>query len=178
MKIDVSGIEGFAEMTAEQKVEALQNFEYDDGADKYEKLKKSFDTLSHEHAELKKQHRDKMTEDEKKAEADKALQEELEGYRKAQATRDLEDSYLELYEGMDRATAKKIASTEDVKERNKLLADYVKDRIKKAEEKARNNDPDPHAGHGGGGGEQYKPSKTRATSSIDMEKYSKFTKQK
>lgn len=179
MNIDTSSIEGYAEMTAEQKVAALEGFQFDDGADKYDKLKKSFDSLSHEHAELKKQQRAKMTEDEKKAEADKALQDELEGYRKAQATRDLEDSYMELYEGMDKATAKKIASTEDVTERNKLLSDFMKDFVKKQVEKARNGEPDPNAGHGDNGQHNdFKPSKVRGNGAIDMEKYSKFTHQK
>lgn len=61
----------------------------------------------------------------------------------------------------------------------KLLSDFMKDKIKKEVEKARNGEPDPNAGHGDNGQHNdFKPSKVRGNGAIDMEKYSKFTHQK
>ena len=54
MKIDVSTIEGYEEMTAEEKLAALEAFEYDDGASEIEKLKNSVTKANGEAADLKK----------------------------------------------------------------------------------------------------------------------------
>lgn len=177
MKIDTSTVDGYADMTAEQKVAFFEGFEYEDNADKLSKYKNSIDKLTHENAELNKFKREHLNDDEKKAEADKALQDELDGYRKKEAERVLIDSYLDSYEGMPKETAKKIASTEDPVERNKLLADYMKEYAKKEVEKAQNGVRKPYGGHGNGDDDDgYKPSKNRASSTIDMEKLSKFYK--
>lgn len=177
MKIDVSQVEGYAEMSAEDKVKFFEGFEYDDNSEKLTKYKNSIDKLTHDNAELTKFKREHLNDEEKKAESDKALQDELEGYRKREAERALIDNLCETYDGMNRETAKKIASTEDVLERNKLLADYMKEYAKKEVEKVQNGTPKPHGGHGGEGGDDgYKPSKNRANSTIDMAKLSKFYK--
>ena len=39
MKIDTGSIEGYAEMTAEQKLAALEAFEYEDNSSELERLK-------------------------------------------------------------------------------------------------------------------------------------------
>ena len=86
MKIDTSKIEGYAEMTAEEKLAALEAYEMDtsafvrkDVADKY----------ASEAANYKKQLREKLSEEEKaKAEQDealKAMQTELETLRTEKA---------------------------------------------------------------------------------------------
>lgn len=57
-KIDVSGIAGYETMTAEEKLAALENFEYDDHSDAVadlEKHKEATSKANHEAAELKKQ---------------------------------------------------------------------------------------------------------------------------
>lgn len=58
MKIDVSGIEGYAEMTPEQKVAALEGLEIDDHAEAVEaltKYKDAMDKANHDAAESKRQ---------------------------------------------------------------------------------------------------------------------------
>lgn len=177
MKIDLSQVEGYAEMSAEDKVKFFEGFEYEDNADKLTKYKNSIDKLTHENAELNKFKREHLNDEEKKAESDKALQDELEGYRKKEAMRELIDSYLDSYEGMSKETAKKIAETESPIERNKLIAEYMKEYAKKEVEKVQNGTRKPYGGHGSGdddGG--YKPSKNRASNTVDMEKLSKFYK--
>ena len=86
-KIDTSGIENFDTMTPEQKIEALLGFEYDDGADKIkaaeekaEKMKSAFDKAASEAAAYKKQYNAKLTDEEKVAANQKALEEKLAEY--------------------------------------------------------------------------------------------------
>lgn len=58
MKIDVGLIEGYETMTAEEKLAALESFEYDDHSDALadlEKQKEATNKATHEAAELKKQ---------------------------------------------------------------------------------------------------------------------------
>lgn len=75
-KIDTSLIDGFDQMTNEQKVEALSNYEFEVDITKdetYKKLKQSFDNTSSEVANLKKQLKANMSdvEKEKLAQAEK-----------------------------------------------------------------------------------------------------------
>lgn len=83
-KIDTSTIAGYAEMTAEQKLAALESFEYDDGSKQAEKLKAAVDKASSEAAAYKKQLNAKMTDDERKQQeseaALKAMQDKLAEY--------------------------------------------------------------------------------------------------
>ena len=71
-KIDTSTIAGYAEMTAEQKLAALESFEYDDGSKQAEKLKAAVDKASSEAAAYKKQLNAKMTDDERKQQESEA----------------------------------------------------------------------------------------------------------
>lgn len=77
LKIDVSSIEGFESMSAEDKVKALMGYEFEDNSetlkatqDALDKQKKATDKASSEAADFKKKLRDKMTADEQ-AEADR-----------------------------------------------------------------------------------------------------------
>lgn len=68
-KIDVSKIEGFEEMSAEDKIKALMEAEIEvpnaKDSDDYQKLKNSFNKASSDVADLKKQLKDKMSEQER-----------------------------------------------------------------------------------------------------------------
>lgn len=65
-KIDVSTIDGFAEMTLEQKVEALANYEFND-SDYTGYIKKDvFDKTASELASLKKKHSAALSEEERR----------------------------------------------------------------------------------------------------------------
>ena len=67
MKIDVSTIEGFDTMTAEQKLEALMGLEVPDKVDTSKMVSKElFDRKASELAEANKKLKSKMTEDEQK----------------------------------------------------------------------------------------------------------------
>jgi hypothetical protein len=64
-KIDVSKISGYAEMSAEEKLKALEDYEYDDGASEIERYKNATSKANSEAAEWKKKHNALLSEDEK-----------------------------------------------------------------------------------------------------------------
>ena len=65
-KIDTSKIEGYASMSVEDKIKALEALEYDDNAAELERLRKANDKLSSESAEWKRKHNALLSEEEKK----------------------------------------------------------------------------------------------------------------
>lgn len=91
MKIDVSKIEGYAEMSAEDKLNALEEFEFEapapkDNSDEVTKLKTALSKANSDAAEWKRQFREKQTEAER-AEAERkeheaAVEEELRTLRR------------------------------------------------------------------------------------------------
>lgn len=85
-KIDVNTIEGYAEMTPEQKIAALEGFEYEDHSAENERLKNAVSKANGEAANWKKKHNELLSEDErKKSETEDALnemREQLEEYKK------------------------------------------------------------------------------------------------
>lgn len=82
MKIDVTTIQGYEEMTPEQKIEALTAFEMEEPdytgyilKDEYNKMKAQFDKAASELAEMKKQYKARLTDEEQKqAEHDEELE--------------------------------------------------------------------------------------------------------
>lgn len=65
-KIDTSKITGYAEMSAEDKLKALEAFEYEDNAAELEKQKAAVSKANSEAAEWKRKHNALLGEDEKK----------------------------------------------------------------------------------------------------------------
>lgn len=85
MKIDTTAIEGYDKMSAEEKLAALEGYEYDDGADEIQRLKNANDKSSKDAAEWKRKYNAHLSEEEKKeqerAEKQKEMEEELEKLR-------------------------------------------------------------------------------------------------
>lgn len=98
IKIDVSKIEGYAEMTPEQKVAALEEHELEDQSSEIERYKNSVSKLSSEVAEWKRKHKESLTEDEqKKAETEEsinAMRSELEELRKGKTISEYTAKYI------------------------------------------------------------------------------------
>jgi hypothetical protein len=69
-KIDVSRIEGYETMTPEQKLAALEAFEYDDHASELDRLKNTVTKANSEAAEWKRKHNALLDDDEKKRQED------------------------------------------------------------------------------------------------------------
>ena len=104
MKIDVSKIDGFEAMSAEDKLAALMGYEFEEpkAPDNSEitKLKAALSKANSEAADWKRQFRDKQTEQERaeaeRAENEKALQEELATLRRGKVV----DEYAKKCMGM------------------------------------------------------------------------------
>ena len=64
-KIDISKIEGYAGMSVEEKLKALEDYEYDDGTSEIERYKNATSKANSEAAEWKKKHNALLSEDEK-----------------------------------------------------------------------------------------------------------------
>ena len=98
MKVDVSKIAGFDELSAEEKVKAIMDYEFDepkqDNSAEITKLKAALSKANSEAAEFKRQFREKQTEQERaeaeRAENEKALREELASLRRGKVV----DEYM------------------------------------------------------------------------------------
>lgn len=116
MKIDVSTIEGFDGMSAEEKVNALLGVDLPDNNGEIEKLKASLNKATSEASEWKKKHNALLSEDQRKAEEDNeamsALKEELETLRREKTVSSYQARLLENGYGKD-----------DAEQGAKLLAD-------------------------------------------------------
>lgn len=102
MKIDVSTIEGYQDMTPEQKIAYFESFEYEDKSKDLAKAHEAIKKLTAESAEKTRQLRDKMSESDKKAEEEKEFNAQYENILKE----------LELYKLKDSLVANGFSSEE------------------------------------------------------------------
>ena len=86
-KIDTGLIEGYADMTPEQKIAALEAFTYEDNAAELERYKNAVSKANSEAAEWRKKHNALLSEDERQKQANA---EELESLKKELADMKLE----------------------------------------------------------------------------------------
>lgn len=115
-KIDTKSIEGFDTMSAEEKLNALLNYEYEapkqDESAELTRVRNALNKASSEAAEFKKALREKQTEAER-AEADRlerenALREELKAYKARERVSTYKAQYMSI--GYDAATAETLAN--------------------------------------------------------------------
>ena len=148
-KIDTSLIEGYADMTPEQKLAALEAFEYEDNAAELEKQKNALSKANSEAAEWKRKHNALLSEEEKKKQedADKLAQmeQELADLRKGKTVSEYKAKFVA--QGYDEALAEETAqafadgdSAKVFANQSKFLEEYAKKTPK----------PTPGAGSGGG----------------------------
>lgn len=111
MNIDTSKIEGYAEMSAEQKIAALESYTFETDHTGYVK-KETFDKTASELAEWKRKHNALLSEEEKKKLEDEQkysdLQNELETLRKEKSISTYKASFLS--KGYDEELATKAAN--------------------------------------------------------------------
>ena len=111
-KIDTSKIEGYSDMTAEQKLAALEGYEYSDMSKEYAKLKKDFDKTSSEAAEWKRKHNALLSDEDRQKQENEAniqaMQQELENLRKEKTVSGHKAKYLAM--GYDESLAESTAT--------------------------------------------------------------------
>lgn len=111
-KADTARIEGYESMTPEQKVAALEGYEFDDHAAELERTKNALSKSNAEAADWKRKHNALLTEDEQKRQAaeeeHQAMLKELETLRREKTMASLKASYISL--GYDEALAESTAN--------------------------------------------------------------------
>lgn len=127
MKIDTTRIEGYAEMTPEEKLSALESYELDPPQTndaEIQRLKDAVTRANKEAADYKKQLRAKQTDDEAKAAEDakarEEMQQELESLRRDKAIGVYRAKFLEL--GYDAESASGAAEALLTGEFDKMFA--------------------------------------------------------
>lgn len=122
MKIDTSRIDGYADMTPEEKLAALEAYEIEPSGE-IQKLKDAVSRANSEAADYKKQLRAKQTDDEAKAAEDarakEELMQELESLRKDKAIGGYRAKFLEL--GYDAQSASDAAAALQAGEFDKVF---------------------------------------------------------
>ena len=152
-KIDVSTIEGYEEMTAEEKLAALEGFELPEPDYSGYVKKELFDKASSEIAGYKKQIFEKMTAEEAaKAEADEkmaAIQQELEQLRQDKVVQEYTAQFLSI--GYDKELASETAVALQRGDMNTVFLNQTKFatiREKALKAELMKNTPKPPAGNG------------------------------
>lgn len=148
-KIDTSRIEGYEKLTPEQKLAALEGFEYDDGATEIERYKNAVAKANSEAADYKKQLREKMTADELKAKEDAEKQEKYDALLKKVTISDNKARLLAL--GYEDALATEVAEAMVEGDTDKVFAAQKK-HLESVEKKIRadilKDTPKPTGGNG------------------------------
>lgn len=152
-KIDITKIEGYENMTAEEKLAALEAFEMPDPDYSGWVKKDVADRYASEAAGYKKQLREKMTEEEaakaKAAEDMAAIQQELETLRADKAVGEYTAQFMGI--GYDEALAKSTATALQKGDMATMFANHAKfvaGREKSLKAELLKNTPAPPAGEG------------------------------
>lgn len=151
MKIDTAKIENYAEMSAEEKLAALEAYEFDEpkpvkDTEEVAKLKTALSKANSDAAEWKRQFREKQTEAERaeaeRAEREKAVEDELRSLRRDKTVSGYVSQYLAL--GYDKELAQRAAeATADgnAAEIMQCQQEFLETKQKELEETALNKQP-------------------------------------
>ena len=154
-KIDTSKIEGYADMSAEDKLKALEAFEYDDNSSELERQKNALSKANSEAAEWKRKHNALLTEEEKKKQddADKLaqMQKELDELRRGKTVSEYKAKFVA--QGYDEILAEDTAKAMVDGDSAKVFANqgkFLEDYAKKIKADALKKTPKPSGGSGEG----------------------------
>lgn len=152
-KIDTSKIPGYAEMSAEDKLKALEAFEYEDNAAELEKQKAAVSKANSEAAEWKRKHNALLTEEERKKQEDaeslSKMQKELDELRKDKTVSEFKAKLIA--QGYDETLAADTALAMADGDTAKVFANqskFLEDYAKKVKADAMKKTPKPSAGDG------------------------------
>lgn len=153
MKIDTSRIEGYADMSTDDKLKALEGFEYEDNAAELSRQKNAISKANSDAAQWKKKYNDMLSEDErqKQEQADSiaAMQKELDELRTAKTVSEYKAKFVAqgYAEALADDTAKALAAGDSAKvfaNQQKFLDEYAK----KVKSDILKSTPVPHGGAG------------------------------
>lgn len=152
-RIDTTKIEGYDKMTPEQKLSALEGYDYEDNTDELERTKTALSKANSEAAENKRKLKEKMTEEEQKAQADAEDKQKLQKERDDLLERvSVSENTAQLISlGYDPALAAETAKAMFDGDTTKVFANQKKHQEniqKKIEADLLNKTPTPPAGGG------------------------------
>ena len=180
-KIDTSTIDGYADMTAEEKVAALEKIEINDNASEVQRLKKLNDKASKEAAEWKRKHNALLDDDTRKQqEADERYQEmenELKTLKRDKTIASYTANYLKM--GYDETLANEIAVAMADGDNDKVFecqAKFLENHDKEVTKGAMKNTPRPGAGEAGNLADEYKKKAEEAQKSGNMSAAAYYTR--
>ena len=157
-KIDTSRIAGYADMSLEDKLKALEAFEYNDNASELEKQKAAVSKANSEAAEWKRKHNALLSEDEQKkqqqAEDIAAMQKELNELRRDKIVSQYTAKFIA--QGYDEKLAADTAKAMADGNTDKVFANqqkFLDEYAKQVKADALKKTPKPTPGAGGGTGE-------------------------
>lgn len=152
-KIDITKIEGYENMTLEEKIAALEGFEYEDNASELERYKNATSKANSEASEWKKKHNALLTaEDKEKQEREEELtnlRTENEKLKKEKAVTSYKAKFLGL--GYEESLAEETATALADGDMDKVFANQKKhneSREKTIKADLLKNTPTPPAGEG------------------------------
>lgn len=171
-KIDTTTIEGYSEMTLEQKIAALEGYEYEDNSAEVQRLKNANDKASKDAAEWKRKHNALLSEEEQKKQADAetmaALQEKVATLEKEKTIAGFKVKYIGM--GYDEALAGETAEAMANGDTEKVFANqqvFLEAHDKALRKDTMSNTGRPGAGGTGSGATDYKKMAEDAMASGD-----------
>lgn len=155
-KIDTSKIKGYAEMSLDDKLKALEAFEYEDNAAELEKQKAAVSKANSEAAAWKKKHNELLSEDEQQkqqqAEDIAAMQKELDELRRDKTVSQFTAKFIA--QGYDEKLAADTAKAMADGDTDKVFANqqtFLEAYAKQVKASAIQGTPKPAAGAGSNG---------------------------
>lgn len=149
-KIDISKIDGYESLSAEEKVKLLESYEYDDGASEIERYKNAASKANSEAAEWKRKHNSHLSEEEKSKQETADYIAALEAQNKSLTEEKTIATYkAELlkigYSETEATTTAKALFDGDITKAIKMQAAFVETQKKAAVAKEVENTPTPPA---------------------------------
>lgn len=130
-KIDTKKIEGYENLTPEEKLKALEDFEFEEGADskkEIERLRNSITKLSSENADWKRKYNEKLSDEEKKEleakQEREAIELELKTLKEEKELSNAKSNYLAL--GYSEELAEETAKAQIAGETSKVMENHKK----------------------------------------------------
>lgn len=152
-KIDTSTINGYESMTTDEKIKALEEFEYNDNSTELERYKAAASKANSEAASWKKKHNELLSEDERKkqeqADSLAQMQSELEELRTSKKISEYKAKFVA--QGYDEALAEDTAKAMAAGNSEKVFANnqkFLDDYAKRVKADALKKTPRPTPGQG------------------------------
>ncbi len=182
-KIDISSIDGYESMTAEDKIKALESFEYNDNSAELERYKSAVSKANSEAASWKKKHNELLSEDERKKQEQSdsiaQMQKELDELREGKKISEYKAKFIA--QGYDETLAEDTAKAMATGNIEKVFANnqkFLDDYAKNVKAGALKKTPRPAAGQGEVGATNYDEKILNAQKSGDITAAAYYTRLK